>query len=400
MPGERVSASVRLRIFFNRLDAPPNETTRAVPPPYMQSRSHCTLHWLRDALHLFSFLSSSGSPLMLRHFTQHYLNTLGVDAARARFVVLEQGGSSDHVAALLVDEAHVPAGNVQILRGVAYSDALKIEHVNAYIRTLPHHAWLIFADSDEFFTYPCNLPHLVRAQRETLFGSSMVDRLALDGSIAPVRRSPSLAEQYPLECRLRQLLSTSKLGSFFTGKVVLHRVFGGDGDGDGPRTFRNPHSLAGVHWTKLRTFGSSQAGHEWPFAHYTLTEEALNGTLRKIRAHELEAQQRLERNVSVLEFVKGELNSTTIVCSLGYDPKTGVCRDYTFILFFMRAQQRNPSRNLAPFCYRAPERPEDVRRCDSVVRTFETRHVGGVAKTGEAWLCQARGPQAEAGGET
>lgn len=127
----------------------------------------------------------------------------------------------------------------------------------------------------------------------------------------------------------------------------------------GPRLFRNPHSLHGVRWTALRTLDH--------YAHFTLTEEALNGTRRKIRAHQAEAKQRLASNLSVQEFIKGELNSTTIVCSLGYDTRDGVCRDYTMLLYFMQAQTRNPMRNLAPFCYRAPERPDEgVRRCEQV----------------------------------
>lgn len=170
MPGERVPASVRFRIFFNKLDAAPNATTRESPPLRMPWRERCSLHWLRESLYLFSFLSSSGSALMLRHFTSHYFGALGVKPLHARFVVLEQhgGGGLADVLSLLLDEAHVPAANVRALRNVSYSDALKIDQVNEYILGLPMDAWLIFADSDEFFTYPCSQSFIdsVRFRRE------------------------------------------------------------------------------------------------------------------------------------------------------------------------------------------------------------------------------------------
>ena len=426
---EHVSGSMRLRVFGNRFDnthlPPTNLSTRLALPDAekIPPRQHCSLHWLASSIYLFSFLSAGGSAAMLRHFMRHYLDGLGVKAAQASFVLLQSSsaypgapppfppppsspslagvamGYSRSAATLgltpgaaellgiLIDEAKVPSTNIRLVAGVTYSDALKIAYVNAHIRTLPSDAWFILADSDELFAYPCNLPSLVRAHGEITFAGSMTDRLALDGTIAPVRATPTLGEQYPLECRLRQVLSTSKQGSFNTVKVLLHRVYGHlvtDANGNGTswnsssslgssslagnssssssppeaRLFRTPHALHGVHWTHERDLGM--------YAHYTLTEEAMNATVRKVHAHEHEAHA---RNGTAIDRKNG---TTAIVCSLGFEPPNhpltpGVCRDYTMLLSFMRAQQRNPMRMLTPFCYFAPEAPWP-RRCEALLR--------------------------------
>ena len=120
----------------------------------------------------------------------------------------------------------------------------------------------------------------------------------------------------------------------------------------------------------------------------TLTEEAFNATLRKVVGHEEEARRRRAANISDAALMQGDVNATTIVCSLGYDPQSGVCRDYTMILLFMRAQQRNPSRNLAPFCYRAPERAGVVQRCAEVVQERKPNSKGGTfSERVGAWAC-------------
>ena len=92
------------------------------------------------------------------------------------------------------EEASFAAAAADLLRrAVAQdSDVLKLAHVNAVLRTLPADAWVIAADNDELFAYPCNMPSIVRTRGHMVFTGQMVDRLALDGTIAPIRAQPSL----------------------------------------------------------------------------------------------------------------------------------------------------------------------------------------------------------------
>ena len=204
-----------------------------------------------------------------------------------------------------------------------YTDRKKIEAVNNFISRLPDDAWVVFADSDEFFSYPSNMHMLV--QKYDHFVAEMVDRLSANGTIAPLLEAPDISVQFPIECGLRQHLSSdARKGSFYTRKVTLFRVQARSSRLR--RHYRNPHNLNGTIGMHLGTY-----------AHYTLTATAMAAVHRKLAAHASEAPQ-------------GATNASepslapSIICSMWRHPLSTPCPDYKLIYGFMVAQDRNPWR--------------------------------------------------------
>ena len=80
------------------------------------------------------------------------------------------------------------------------------EHQNQVQRQIAAQGdWIVWADVDEFQTYPEPLPDLI-AQAELqgcdYFRAAMIDRLAQDGSLAEFDPGRSIWEQYPRRSRL------------------------------------------------------------------------------------------------------------------------------------------------------------------------------------------------------
>ena len=69
--------------------------------------------------------------------------------------------------------------------------------------------WIIPADLDEFIQFPAPLPTLIgemTASGTTFIMGKFCDRIAQDGALAPTLAEPSIWEQYPLACRVSEML--------------------------------------------------------------------------------------------------------------------------------------------------------------------------------------------------
>ena len=77
-----------------------------------------------------------------------------------------------------------------------------------------------YADVDEFYSYPCDLPeHTTRAD---IFCGQMTDRIAANGSIVPLLPRVAISEQFPASCNVRRHLRSGE--GVNTEKVVLMRT--------------------------------------------------------------------------------------------------------------------------------------------------------------------------------
>lgn len=315
-------------------------------------RRNCSLRFLGSLVHGFSFVSVR-EPILLRHWLNHYVVGLGIPPRNLGFVVHVSTDTGAEESALL-DVTFRALSNhgisvdrqARIHRG-RYTDAERLDAVNEFVSHLPNQSWMVFADSDEFFSYPCNLASKVHGY--DAFSAVMRDRLSSNGSIAPLRDEPDISVQFPIECGLRQALSSdARKGQFHTGKIVLFRV---EAHSLGVRRFfRSPHNL---------NTPSSLAARLGDFAHYTLTAEAMLMTHGKVDEHRREATKERDalavqntvmlRNGSEL----GAAQPSHIQCSLRREPGTP-CQDYTRILAFMQAQDYEPWRPLTATGCRVP----------------------------------------------
>lgn len=332
-----------------------SEATAGPPDTLLWSqpqRRNCSLHFLGSLVHGFSFVSVR-EPILLRHWLNHYVVGLGIPPRNLGFVVHvstdtgpEESAMLDMTWRTLSNHGISVDRQARIHRG-RYTDAERLDAVNEFVSRLPNQSWMVFADSDEFFSYPCNLASQIH--RHDDFRAVMHDRLSSNGSIAPLRDEPDISVQFPIECSLRQVLSSDpRKGQFNTGKVVLFRV---EARSLGVRRFfRNPHSL---------NTPTSMAAHLGNFAHYTLTADAMLMTRRKVDEHKREAAQERDapatqnnvmlRNGSNL----GTAQLSHIQCSLRRRPGTP-CQDYARILAFMQAQNYEPWRPLTATGCRVP----------------------------------------------
>jgi hypothetical protein len=81
--------------------------------------------------------------------------------------------------------------------------------------------WVVRCDVDELNEFPCPIDVLARAMDKAdkaAVHGHFIDRVALEGKLAALAPTPSLARQYPIECRL-----TEKILGGFTQKIMLAR---------------------------------------------------------------------------------------------------------------------------------------------------------------------------------
>jgi len=158
---------------------------------------------------------------------------------------------------------------------------MRREHVGCGILDRSGHTW---GEPTPIHTFHSHLNPQVWCSR-------MKDRLAVDGTIAPLRAAPDISVQYPFECGLRQVLSSNVAkGQFNTLKTSLFRVWprhhahpsAQHARVGQPRQLRNPHALVNASARTCTELG--------PYAHYTLTAEAMRSGRRKYLAHVADAQ--------------------------------------------------------------------------------------------------------------
>ena len=151
-------------------------------------------------LHLWT-LCTVRSHLLLAHFLQHYAAE-GVSLRRNAHVVLHDDFASAETvqaARTVLNDAGVQDVSFQAGVDAGALEGIKLKRLNAFIKdVLPANAWLIFADVDEFFTYPCNLLDQLKQKKMQASCSFMQDRITTAEKLPAVAAAPSIEEQFPL----------------------------------------------------------------------------------------------------------------------------------------------------------------------------------------------------------
>jgi len=210
---------------------------------------------------------------MASHFVRHYAS-LGIPASNMNFLI-DPGpkNTSGPMAADLI-EFGVPLGGLRTVRADRRVSGgfhtHKLRAINSALARLPNDSWAVYADVDEFYSYPCDLPeHTTRAD---IFCGQMTDRIAANGSIVPLLPRVAISEQFPASCNVRRHLRSGE--GVNTEKVVLMRTRRRK---DGKlRRLVTPHK---TNWQYGRQGRCVQLGE---FSHYTLTEQQVGATQHKI----------------------------------------------------------------------------------------------------------------------
>ena len=184
-------------------------------PPELASNCSANSLWpIRDRLHLWT-CTTARNHAVLGHFLEYYA-AHGVKVEQnARVVVHRDYAPAD----ALRHVQHVLEGagvrHIEWLSSVnsIVLEGLKLKRLNAFIRDeLPADGWLIFADVDEFFSYPCDtLSQLARARPSVREAACafMQDRVHSDmRSLPRVRLDRPIQQQFPRCAKLRGLTRT------------------------------------------------------------------------------------------------------------------------------------------------------------------------------------------------
>ena len=184
----------------------------------------CGLGGLADHTYLWT-QASAQSHALLRHWLGHYMEQ-GVRLATHASVHLEPSQSDRELELALEALAAHQVRNVTVLeRGMNSSGlAARLRNgVNTFLGLLPEDAWLIWADVDEFFTWPCNVAQMLKQTRLSAACGRMSDRLA-QGLIGmrKVTHATSLFEQFPVCSTLRR-----RIGGVATKLTLLRSRING-----------------------------------------------------------------------------------------------------------------------------------------------------------------------------
>lgn len=238
-------------------------------PPF-GSAPTCALRFLSDRLYLITFVSGL-EHVLAGHFVRHYTSSIGVRPPNVRAFV-HQGnvsGAETQLTARRFTAAGVPSACVRLLTGV-FTEARRFAAINGEIAALPEGAWVIHADIDEFFVYPCGIEQQIsRSQGHEVFCAEMRDALASNGMVGELPPlSHDLKSAYPHSCYVRQHFwrNNARTSTPPLSKVVLMKAAHGNGM---KRSFVDSHHLIGY---RRMGFRCRAIGY---FDHYTLTAQAL-----------------------------------------------------------------------------------------------------------------------------
>ena len=235
---------------------------------------------------LFSVFST-GSHALLPHWFAHYAS-LGVDVAKARLILDNHSAPSAHAAATIV-QAH--GARVSWLNAAAPRRGtraakmpfreVRLQLLNDFIRSLPPSAWILPADVDEHYAYPCTA--VAQLTRRAVGGGvqalcgKMLDRVAPDLQLRAVTRAPALPRQFPVCVPYRAERFARTVGSAKrakTNKVTLlrARLLGGVPQFVDAHAARVPQAGGGKP-AKLGGPTQSNCLSSGYFSHYSFTDE-------------------------------------------------------------------------------------------------------------------------------
>jgi hypothetical protein len=155
---------------------------------------------------------------LLPHFLAHYTR-LGVNPILVSVRSRQRDGLYE---AALRHAAPFPA-RVYWFAADYFADSNKAEAQQAILQQngLEPDDYVMHLDLDEFHEYPAPLAEIVRlmnARDDWALRGWMLDRVAADGTLAPIAAAPSLGEQFPVGCDLTRVVLRG-----WTQKIVLCR---------------------------------------------------------------------------------------------------------------------------------------------------------------------------------
>jgi len=167
---------------------------------------------------VFAVVTMYENPDLLVHFLDHYAR-LGVYRILVSVRTAEQGDLYDSAVSQATHfQARVYWESAQQF---ADSDKAEVEQAILEKNGVGPDDYVMHLDMDEFHEYPASLAEIVRIMNRRdawALRGWMVDRVAEDGALAPIRPSPSIGEQFPIGCDL-----TGSLLKGWTQKIVLCR---------------------------------------------------------------------------------------------------------------------------------------------------------------------------------
>ena len=152
-------------------------------------------------MHLISCVGVDTEYEYLAHFIAHY-RALGVDPASFHIILNTRDEASPNLerAITLLRDEGLPAPDVWIAPYTSDSMWAKRREVQARVAAADD--WVISADVDEFHEYPLALSALLaecERQGVNCLQGVLIDRLAADGRLAPVRADVALGQTFPIQ---------------------------------------------------------------------------------------------------------------------------------------------------------------------------------------------------------
>jgi hypothetical protein len=167
---------------------------------------------------VFAVVTMYENPDLLAHFLDHYTR-LGVHQILVSVRSAEQGELYDSAV------SHASHFDARVYwtsaQRFADSDKSEVEQTILEKNGVEPDDYVMHLDMDEFHEYPASLAEIVRImnRREAwALRGWILDRVAEDGALAPIRSSPSIGEQFPIGCDF-----TSSVLKGWTQKIVLCR---------------------------------------------------------------------------------------------------------------------------------------------------------------------------------
>ena len=222
---------------------------------------------------LWSMVEATNT-ILLGHFLTHY-QSLGIRLQTNAHICLQGSEEATRLAQSTLDGFAVANRSV----APVYSSKIKAGLVNSFLRMLPEDSWLVYPDADEMFHFdpPSKLAPLMA--KHAAFCGAMLDRVASDLSLAPMRADVPLCQQFPVCTTLRAAIQSAVKLTLIRSRI------------NGLTTqFHNSHSakLMDANGTLRGLYGGIHrvgcANSGW-LSHYQYSEDAYNLTLLKLHTY-------------------------------------------------------------------------------------------------------------------
>lgn len=167
---------------------------------------------------VYAIVSVYDNAELLPHFLSHYFE-LGVH----RILVVVRSATRDELYDAAMSEAECYPASVYWFSATVFSDGDKadVEQGVLQANAVQPDDYVMHLDLDEFQEYPAPLSVIVQkmnAHNDWALRGWIVDRVAEDGNLAALSRTPSIGEQYPVA-----FAASEQLLNAWTQKIVLCR---------------------------------------------------------------------------------------------------------------------------------------------------------------------------------